>query len=264
MRKAQWIAAAIAFGLVLLTYWGCPVRPPEMEAGFSRGPLQATGVQSLIREAHDDLSPAQVATLSGLEEQLQDLEDDSLRVEVLQQLAREWYQVGKPSISGAYAEQIAEIQNTEAAWAITATTYSLCLRQEGIDDKTRQFCGAQAEQAYQAAISLNPDNAENRINLAVTYTDNPPPDNPMKGILMLRELEQQYPDNPRVYITLAQLAIRTNQLERAAERLRTADDLDPGNPDVVCPLAKVYEDLGQAGEADIFARKCADLLGREG
>ncbi|THH42065.1 tetratricopeptide repeat protein [Neolewinella litorea] len=264
MRKAQWIAAGIAFVLVLVTYWGCPVRPPEMEDGFRRGPLQATGVQSLIREAHDDLNPAQAATLSGLEEQLQEAEDDSLRVEVLRQLAREWYQVGKPSISGAYAAQIAELENTEEAWAITATTFSLCLRQEGIDDKTRQFCGAQAEQAYQAAISLNPGNAENRINLAVTYTDNPPPDNPMKGILMLRELEQQYPDNPRVYITLAQLAIRTNQLDRAAERLRKADELDPGNPDVVCPLAKVYEDLGRAGEADIFARKCSDLLGQEG
>ncbi|NJB84733.1 uncharacterized protein HemY [Lewinella marina] len=264
MRKAQWIAAAAAFVLVLLTYWGCPVRPPEMEAGFSRGPLQATGVQSLIREAHDDLTPAQAATLSGLESELQAQEDDSLKVEILQQLAREWYQAGKPAISGAYAEQIAELRNTEEAWAITATTYSLCLRQEGIDDKTRQFCGAQAEQAYQAAISLNPDNPENRINLAVTYTDNPPPDNPMKGILMLRELEQQYPDNPRVYITLAQLAIRTNQLERAVERLLKADSLDPGNRDVVCPLAKVYENLNRPGEADIYARKCAELLSENG
>ncbi|MCP9235682.1 tetratricopeptide repeat protein [Lewinella sp. JB7] len=260
MRKPQWIAAGIALVLVLITYWGCPVRPPEMEDGFNRGPVATTGVQSLIRDAHAELTPAQKATFATLEERLESQQDDSARVAVLQQLASEWYQAGKPSISGAYAARIAEIENTEDAWSITATTFSLCLRQEGVDDKTRQYCAAQAEQAYQAAISLNPENPENRINLAVTYTDNPPPDNPMKGILMLRELEQQYPDYPQVYITLAQLAIKTNQLDRAAERLATADRLAPDNPDVVCPLARVYENLGRAGEADIYARKCAALL----
>ena len=260
MRKTQWIAAAIAFVLVVLTYWGCPVRPPEMEEGFRRGPLQATGFQSLLREAHADLTPAQAATLATLEERLQSQEEDSFRVELLEQLASQWYAIGRPSISGAYAEQIAELRNTEQAWSIAATTFSLCLRSESADDKTRQYCSSRAEAAYQAAISLNPANAENRINLALTYTDNPPPDNPMKGILMLRELEQQYPEEPRVYITLAQLAIRTNQLDRAAERLLTADRLQPGNPDVVCPLARVYEDLGRPAEAAEYARKCSEAL----
>ncbi|CAH0999761.1 hypothetical protein LEM8419_01061 [Neolewinella maritima] len=260
MHRPQWIAAAITLLLIAVTYWGCPVRPPEMEEGFNRAPSAATGVQSLIREAHTQLTPAQRATLSTLEDRLASQEEDSARVEVLQQLASEWYKAGQPGISGAFAAQIAELENTEDAWAIAATTFSLCLRQEGVAQKTRQYCTDQAEQAYQAAISLNPTNAEHRINLAVTYTDNPPPENPMKGILMLRELEQQYPEEPKVYITLAQLAIKTNQLDRAAERLRKADDLQPGNPDVVCSLAKVYENLGRAGEADIFARKCSDLL----
>ncbi|MGB3800387.1 MAG: tetratricopeptide repeat protein, partial [Lewinella sp.] len=83
---------------------------------------------------------------------------------------------------------------------------------------------------------------------------------PMKGILMLREIEERFPDNPQVYITLAQLAIRTNQLERAAERLEKANSLQPGNPDVVCPLAKVYENLGRNEESGILAQECGRLL----
>lgn len=263
MRKPQWIAAGIAFLLVLVTYWGCPVRPPEMEDGFQRGPVQATGIQSLIREAHADLSPAAAATITTLEERLEEQSDDSLRVDLLEQLAGEWYRAGQPAISGAYAARIAEIRNTEDAWAITATTFSLCLQQEGIDDKARRFCSTEAEAAYQAAISLNPDNAEYRINLAVTYTDYPPADNPMKGILMLRELEERFPDNPRVYLTLAQLAIRTNQLDRAAERLIKANSLQPGNPDILCPLAKVFENLGRLDEAERTARECGRALSEE-
>ena len=260
MRKSQGIAAAIAFALLLVTYFGCPVRSPDMDAGFDRGPLQTTGVQSLIREAHADLTPVQQQTLSTLEDRLESQQEDSARVELLQQIAGEWYQAGKPAISGAYAAQIAGLRNTEDAWAITGTTFSLCLRQDSLDDKTRQYCAAQAEAAYQAAISLNPESVEHRINLAVTYTDSPPQDNPMKGILLLRDLEQEYPNEPSVYITLAQLAIKTNQLDRAAERLLKADELQPGNPDVVCPLARVFENLGQTGEADIYARKCSALL----
>ena len=260
MRRPQWIAVGITLALVAITYWGCPVRPPELADSFSDRPTAATGLQSLVRQAHAELTPAQQATLSTLEDRLASQEEDSARVDLLRQIAGEWYRAGQPAISGAYAAQIAEEDNTEEAWAIAATTFSLCLQQEDVDPKTRQYCSDQAEQAYQAAISLNPTEPEYRINLAVTYTDNPPPDNPMKGILMLRELEEQYPDEPRVYITLAQLAIKTNQLDRAAERLRKADDLQPNNPDVVCPLAKVYENLGRAGEADIFARKCSELL----
>ena len=260
MRRPQLIAAVVTAILIVVTYLGCPVRSPDMEEGFSRGPLQATGVQSLIRDAHTSLTPAEQATLSTLEDRLASQEEDSARVDLLEQLAGAWYEAGHPEISGAYASQIAELRNTESAWGIAATTYSLCLRQEGLDDKVRQYCAAEAERTYQAAISLNPTNPENRINLAVTYTDNPPPDNPMKGILMLRELEQQYPEEPRVYITLAQLAIKTNQLERAAERLIKADQLAPGNPDVVCPLARVFENLERPGEADIYARKCSALL----
>ncbi len=260
MGRAQWIAAAVVSVLLLLTYWGCPVRPPEMEDGFARGPLQATGLESLIRAARGDLQPAEIATLASLEKDLEATENPADKPPILEQLAGEWYQAGQPAISGIYARQIAEIVNTEDAWSITATTFSICLKQEGLDEKTRQFCASQAEQAYQSTISLDPQNADHRINLALTYTDYPPRDNPMKGILLLRELEQKYPENPRVYTTLAQLALKTNQVERAAERFEKAVELDPENPDAVCPLARVYENLGQPDKAAAMAARCEALV----
>lgn len=260
MGRSQWIAVGAVAVLLLLTYWGCPVRPPEMEEGFARGPLEATGLESLIRAARSKLNPAEIATLADLESRLEKETSPAERVPILEQLAGEWYRAGQPAISGIYAKKIAEEQNTEEAWSITATTFNICLKKEGTDEKTRQFCASQAEQAYQAAISLDPENADNRINLALSYTDYPPRDNPMKGILLLRELEQKYPDNPRVYITLAQLAIKTNQLERAAERLETAIKLDPDNPEAVCPLARVYENLGKQEDAIILGARCQELV----
>ena len=260
MGRTQYITVGFTLVLLAVTYWGCPVRPPEMEEGFARGPLEATGIETLIREARSSLTPAQMATLSTLDERLETQTEDSARIDLMRQLAGEWYRAGQPAISGVYARRIADVINTENAWGIAGTTFSLCLRQEGINDKTRQFCGSQAEKAYQAAISLAPTNPEHRINLALTYTDNPQSDNPMKGILMLRELEEKFPGEPKVYLTLAQLAIRTNQYERAAERLRKAVALAPDNPDAVCNLAKVLETLNRSEESATFARRCNELV----
>jgi len=258
--RTQWIAVAVVSVLLLLTYWGCPVRPPEMEEGFQRGPLEATGLESLIRAARANLNPAEIATLSDLESRLKKEESPIDQLPILKQMAGEWYKAGQPAISGIYARRIAEEENTEDAWSITATTFSICLKQEDIDDKTRQFCAGQAEQAYQAAMSLDPDDPDNQINLAVTYTDYPPKDNPMKGILLLRELERKYPDNARVYTTLAQLAIRTNQWEKAEERLEKAVELAPDNPDAVCNLARVYETLNKMDRSAAMAERCTALV----
>ena len=243
-----------------LTYWGCPVRPPELEAGFRRGPLEATGLESLIRAARAELTPAQMATLSTLDERLESQEDPERRLDLLEQLAGEWYRAGQPAVSGIYARQIAEQTESDDAWGIAGTTFTLCTRQEGLNDKTRQFCASQAEQAYQAAISLRPRNVDHRINLALTYVENPGQEGPMKGILQLRELAEDFPEEPAVFLTLARLAMQTGQRERAAERLGRAAELAPDNPDAVCPLAKVLEELGRSEESSIFAARCSQLL----
>ena len=250
---------AITSALLVLTYVACPVRPPELADGLTQAPLEATGLESLIREARSDLSPAQMATLATLEDRLESQTEDEEQLDLLEQLAGEWYRAGQPAISGIYARDIAERRNDEASWSIAATTFSLCLRQEEAGTKAHQFCGSAAERAYQNAISLAPENVDHRINLALTYTESQQA-NPMRGILMLRDLVDQYPEEPRVYTTLAQLAINTGQLEKAAERFETAAELAPNDPDVFCPLARVHEELGNSEKSAIFAARCRTIL----
>ncbi|OAV44333.1 tetratricopeptide repeat protein [Lewinella sp. 4G2] len=260
MGKSQYIAIAITALLTLVTFQFCSVQPPDLEEGLVARPSASTGLESLIRSARASLTPAQMATLASLEERLETQTDDGKRRELHEQLAGEWYQAGHPAISGIYARRIADDTNTGEAWSIAATTFTICLRQEASDEKTRQFCAEQAVEAYQAAISLEPDNVDNRINLALTYTDAPSLANPMKGIMMLRDIEKQYPKEVRVYTTLAQLAIKTGQFEKAAQRLEKAVELTPENPDALCPLARVYENLGNPEKSAIFAARCTAVL----
>jgi Flp pilus assembly protein TadD len=120
----------------------------------------------------------------------------------------------------------------------------------------RTYCADRAVKAFENAASLAPDQPDYRVNLALVYAENPPPDNPMKAVLMLRDLESKYPSAPSVYNALGRLAIKTAQWERAIERLEKARSLDPSNPNTPCLLAKAYEGAGNTAQAAEMARLC--------
>ena len=97
---------------------------------------------------------------------------------------------------------------------------------------------------------------EHRVNLALVYAENPSADDPMKAVMMLRDLEKRHPENASVYNALGRLAIKTGQWSRAVERLEKAWSIDRTNPNTPCLLSRAYEELGNADKASEFAKLC--------
>ena len=212
----------------------------------------------LIREAHDKLPASQVSTIQAIQQELSQTSGDSARVEILQQLSGRWYENGYPAIAGYYAQEIADLEGTEQAWSIAGTTYAICV-QRAEEEKVRQFCSQRAVTAFENAISLNPNEVRHQVNLALTYTDAPPANEPMKGVMMLRELEEEFPKSPLVYTSLAKLAIRTGQFERAIQRLTQALEIEPNNLNAICLLGQAHAGAGNAAEAQAFKQQCQDM-----
>lgn len=262
MTKLQIGVIAGAVGLVLLLLLGFSIKPPEQKAIEQSRALTAESTDAglLIKEAKAELSPEKSGVILGLEQMLAEAKTDSVRIQVLQQLAGEWFRNERPDISGFFAEELANLAETEEAWSITGTTYSLCV-QRVKDQKIRDFCTGRAIKALENAISLHPAEVRHRVNLALVYTDNPPSDNPMKGILMLRELNEQHPDNALILKNLGRLAIKTGQFARAQERLERALMLAPQDKDIICLLAETYKGLGDVAKADAFAADCSQMTG---
>ena len=257
LSRTQLAVILGALGLILVLYFGFATKPPAQRQVEATRALNAesTDVTLLIREAHEALSAAQNATIAALEQNLEQAAVDSVRVEVLKQLSGQWYEVDQPAISGFYAQEVAQVLNTEEAWSIAGTTYAICL-QRTQEERVREFCSNRAVQAFESAISLNPQNVAHKVNLALTYTDHPPADNPMRGVLMLRELQEQYPENPLVLVSLGRLAIRTGQYQRAVQRLQQALAIEPGNRNALCLMAQAYEGLGDQKLARAYNERC--------
>jgi tetratricopeptide (TPR) repeat protein len=162
------------------------------------------------------------------------------------------------SESARTADEIAEIEQTDAAWSVAGATWQIAGNQTQ-SPEIRDFCGPKSIKAFENAVSLKPSEIAHRVNLAYVYADFATKGNEMKGILMLRELETQNPDNTLILNALGRLAIRTNQWEKAIARFEKSALLDPKNKQAVCLLADAYEGAQQTEKAAKQRQRCAAL-----
>ena len=257
MTKLQIGVLTLAAGLFLLLYFTCETKPPSQKAiEKSRAiTIERTDISSLLAEAKSRLAARDASDILSLEAMLKEARGDSLLIEGNKALSSKWYSLGEAAAAGYYAEEVANLEESAPAWGIAGTTYILCTQQAQAD-KDRQFCASRALRAFENAISLDPEELSHRLNLALVYTDFPPSDNPMKGILMLRELDTQYPDHPSVLYQLGRLAVQTGQWARAIERLDRVVELNPDNRNAWCLLAQANRETGNAGRADFCLSRC--------
>jgi predicted Zn-dependent protease len=73
---------------------------------------------------------------------------------------------------------------------------------------------------------------------------------------MLLELSKEYPDENIVQITLARLAVKTGQYEKAINRLLKILEKTPDDANANCLLAEIYSNQGDNDKAMAYQKKC--------
>lgn len=261
LNKIQLLTVGAAILLFAILYFGCDTKPATQKAIEKERALsvESTNIEALLLEAKTTLETDASNNILALEKQIEDATEDSTQVNLLKELSGEWYRAEHPAIAAFYAEQVAEKTATEDAWSIAGTTYTICIQRSEVE-KIRAFCTNRAVAAYENAISLNPTNVDHQTNLALVYTENPPQENPMKGILMLVDLNKKNPEDIGVLNNLGRLAMRTGQFPKAVERFSQVLALDKNNRDATCMISQAYGKLGEIEAAEKFAAKCKESL----
>ena len=251
MNKNQIGSIVFFFGLFALLYFGCDTKNKnqrDLEKSRSNN-LELVNVERLIAESRKKLTVNGQTELAALEDSLLANEIEESKLNYYKSLASLWYSERFPLISGYYAEKVAKIENNEQAWSITGTTFALAAKFLE-DEQEKKYAIQKSRTALESAISMNTENIDNQINLALSFVDNPIEENPMKGILMLVDLNKKNPDSVPVLYQLGRLALGTNQLDKAVERLSRVVELDPENKNAHCLLYEVYSQKGETEKAN--------------
>jgi len=257
--KPQLLLILFSAVFFCILYFGLD-RKPKKQALIEKSRAanaEVTDPSILISEAKDLLKDEQSAYIQVLESDLRSSQDEP--IPIMEKLAAKWYELKFPAISGYYAEEIAKINNTEEAWSIAGTTFTMALKSEK-SEKVRAYCSQHALSAFEKTISLSPNDVNHRINQALVYIEDPVEENPMKGIQMLLGLKDKYPENASVLTQLGRLAIKTRQYDRAIERLSKALEIDEDNDKANCLLAQAYEAIGDIANAKLFNNKCLQKI----
>jgi len=257
MGRSQYLTIGVFTILFIILYFGFDTKPHDiLLAEKSRADfIETTNIQNLLTVAREELRADEMGVIDAINMRLNMTETDSSRVEVLKNLSSTWYQQEYYGIAGHYAEEIAIIQDDELSWSIAGTTYATGIKKSE-DEKVRSFCVQRARKALENAISINPANVNHKINLAVTFAEHPLADNPMRGIMMLLDLNEQNPENVSVLYQLARLGLQTGQYEKALDRINNALKIDPDNQRIICLAVEAHTNLGNKQKADEFSRRC--------
>ena len=251
MRKQQW--ALVLTGILLLVglyFFGNTVAPnkPVPPVAATNSPVTLT-TEQVITKYKSGLDTQQLQILTQLENSVVrgDVHDQQIRV--YHQLASYWMDtLHREEIGAYYAGEAAKLENSEKNLTFAAHLL-LDDMMSSTDVSMQRWLATRAKELFDKALVINPDNDSSRIGVGVCYMFGNISDNPMQGILAVKEIADKHPDNLYAQMMLGLGGIQSGQYDKAAERFLTVVQKQPNNMEAILNLAGVYERMGNKTEA---------------
>lgn len=125
-----------------------------------------------------------------------------------------------------------------------------------VDQTKRKFLAEKTQEYYTRVLNENSLLLNVKSKLAMTYVAG---SNPMQGIMMLREVLEEDPNNELAIYNLGMLAINSGQLDKAIERFEKLKQLDLNNPEANFYLAYCFYELDKKDSAEIYFQKVLEI-----
>jgi outer membrane protein len=164
------------------------------------------------------------------------------------------------ALSAYYYEQKAGKDKSEKSY-INASFRYFDAYKNAVDSSLKTSMVDRAIKNYSKVLELNPKNLNAKTDLAVLYAEATP--EPMKGIMMLREVVAENPNHENAQLNLGLLSVRSNQLDKALERFDKVLEINPEHIDAYILKARIYVQMGEKQKAidnfEQYKKRSTDL-----
>lgn len=213
--------------------------------GSNQSGADSAGVAENSSTAHEKpLLPEQQKQLATLQAEFARANADQ-KERVGEKLITLLRDVTRYDSAAYYADVLAQAQPLERNLLRAADNYFEAYT-FAVDPKKTAYLGEKTRNFYGQALAKNPDLLSAKANMAMTYVNT---ENPMQGIMLLREVIKQDPTNELALFNLGLLAMRSNQHEKAVERFRQILVNNPSSRKAKFYLGISLAEAGQKEEA---------------
>lgn len=261
MRKQQFylLSTAIAI-LLLLLLFGKTVNPakPNVQPTATEN-VAMLNFNEVLANAKGRLSASQKKYLDGLETHLGEA-STTHKINVFNQLALFWkdsIQLFEPYLF--YTAEAAKLENSEKSLTFAAQQFTSSLL-DVAEPAIQNWLAANAKVLFEKALVINPNNDSSKIGLGACYILGNVSNNPMEGILPVREIATKNPDNLYAQMILGLGGKKSGQLDKAIERFLIIVQKQPENLVGILNLAECYELKKDKINAKIWYLKAASLI----
>lgn len=234
---------------------------PSSAGEVSPGPgtMKPASVDSIITASKQQLPKTVADTVSTIENELAAIRDSAKMAVVFYKLSATYEHAKFYRPAFYYKAKAAKLENSEKT--LTFAGQLLLELMENEHDRSLQLWEAsEAITVLERALEINGKNEEATLALAAAYIQGS--DQPMKGVMMLREMTKEKPDHVAANMLLGRMSIQSNQLDKAVTRFETVLRKEPGNKEALYFLAQAYEGLGNKAKAIETLEKLKKLVNK--
>lgn len=242
--KGIYIGVGLAVAAIAIIYFGFSNKPPVVTAFDDQREKLIDSLQfpngEQLMEMHHDMQKASASSKTAL----------------LQQLSDEWLQIGQPVIAADYLRQKAESEPTYENFMRAGSALSSLIDFVQEED-LRVSVVYGARYCFEEAGKLKPEDLDAKIGLATVLVSGT--NAPMEGIMMLREIDAQHPDNIQVNLELGRFSVMSGQMEKALERFDRVLQKDSLNLQARYMKAQTYLGLKDTSGAILELEKLKSM-----
>ena len=262
MKKPQVFVVAIALTLLGLLYFLAPRSASDKKLPTNNiAENQSVTNQSVIESAKTNLSASQKITLLSLENQLSRSKNTVDSLLYTNKLARFWADSANrlaPYLYYSYSAAL--LENSEKSLTFAAQQLIDNLITPDAPPALLPWMAGNAKVLLEKALEMNPNNDTATINLGACYLFGSISDNPMQGILKVKQVVDKNPQNAYGQFILALGGKKSGQYDKAIERFLIVTQVQPNNLEAMVQLAECYELTNKKEEAIKWYTKVRDLV----
>ncbi len=262
MKKPQVFVVAIALILLGSLYFLAPRSSNALKAPANNTTEnQSVTNQSVIDGAKTNLSAEQKISLLSIENQLSRSKNTADSLTYTIKLAKFWADSANrlaPYLYYSYSAAL--LENSEKSLTFAAQQIINNLITPDAPPALLPWMAGNAKVLLEKALEMNPNNDSATINLGACYLFGNISDNPMQGILKVKQVVDKNPQNAYGQFILALGGKKSGQYDKAIERFLIVTQMQPSNLEAMVHLAECYELANKKEEAIKWYTKVKDLV----